>query len=207
MALPILLDKNSEVLLLTCQTLKKDLESNDHYIVGCALVTIAEISKPDMCRDLLPEIMNLINSSNNFIKRKVALALLATSKNCPDLIENFSGKLEPFFTDKDHGVVLCGMELMSYLFTKYPKLIKKYRKYLDNLLNLIGNIINNSGSYYNEYEVNGINDPFLQIKIIEIFKFYGQENKTSCEDISDALATVNKKFFFIKIFLINFLDY
>jgi AP-1 complex subunit gamma-1 len=191
MALPILLDKNSEVLLLTCQTLKKDLESTNQYIVGCALVTIAEISKPDMCRDLLPEVINLINDTNAFIKRKVALALLAISKNCPDLIESFSGKLEPFFNDKDHGVLLCGLELMLYLFTKSPKIIKKYRKYLDNLLALIGNIINTSSSFYNEYEVNGINDPFLQVKIIEIFKLYGQENKTSCEDISDALATVN----------------
>lgn len=191
MALPILLDKNSEVLLLCCQTLKKDLESTNQFIVGCALVAIAEISKPDMCRDLLPEVVNLINDSNGFIKRKVALALLAISKNCPDLIESFSGKLDPFFTDKDHGVLLCSLELIHYLFTKNPKLIKKYRKYLDNLLNMIGSISNSSGSYYNEYEVNGINDPFLQVKMIEIFKFFGQENIRSCEDISDTLANVN----------------
>jgi len=191
MALPILLDKNSEVLLLTCQTLKKDLESTNQYIAGCALVTIAEISKPDMCRDLLPEVINLISDTNPFIKRKVALSLLAISKNCPDLIESFSGKLEPFFTDKDHGVLICGLELMIYLFTKVPKIIKKYRKYLDNLLTLMVNISNSSFSYSNEYDVNGINDPFLQVKVIEIFKLYGQENKVSCEDISDALATVN----------------
>jgi AP-1 complex subunit gamma-1 len=190
LALPMLLDKNSEVLLLTCQTLKKDLLSTNQYIVGCALTAISEMSVPDMCRDLLPEVINLIDDSNPFIKRKVALALLTISKNCEDLIESFSAKCDVFLTDKDHGVIICGLELMQYLFTKNPKIIKKYRKYLDNLLSKIGVLANNSSSYYHEYEVNGINDPFLQVKIIEIFKYYGKENKRSCDDISDSLANV-----------------
>jgi len=189
MALPILLDENSEVLLLTCQTIKKDLDSSNQYIVGCALITIAEICKPDMCRDMCPEVVKLMNDSNPFIKKRVALALLKIAKACPDLIDSFSGKLDTYFTEKNNGVLLCGLELILYVFSVVPKCIKRYRKYLINLFRFIKDLL--SVSYYPEYEVNGIIDPFLQAKIIEAFKFFGKDNVNACEEISDVLANVN----------------
>jgi len=188
MSLPILLDESSEVLLLTCQTIKKDLESSNQYIVGCALIAIAEISKPDMCRDMCSEVIKLMNDSNPFIKKRVALALLKIARVCPDLIDTFSDKLDTYFTEKNNGVMICGLELIRYIFSVYPKSIKKYRKYLNNLFRFIKELI--SVSYYPEYEVNGIIDPFLQAKIIEIVKFFGQENVNACEEISDVLANV-----------------
>lgn len=196
MGLPILLDENSEVLLLTCQTIKKDLDSSNQYIVGCALSAIAEISKPDMCRDVAGEVVKLINDPNPFIKKKVALALLKIAKKCPDIIETFSDKLDTFFQDKNHGVLICGLELIKYIFSINPKSIKKYRKYLNNLFRIIKDLI--SVSYYPEYEINGVIDPFLQTKIIEIFKFFGKDNANSCEEISDILANVKKILIFFR---------
>jgi len=194
MALPLLLDENSEVLLLTCQTIKRDLESSNQFVVGCALTAIAEISKPDMCRDMCSEVVKLINDSNPFIKKRVALALLKIAKVCPDLIETFSDKLDAYFTEKNNGVLLCGLELIIYIFNAYPKIIKKYRKYLNHMFRFIKELI--SVSYYPEYEVNGIIDPFLQAKIIEVFKYFGKENVNACEEISDILAIVY--IFFLK---------
>lgn len=198
MALPLLLDENSEVLLLTCQTIKKDLESSNQFIVGCALIAIAEICKPDMCRDICSEVVKLMNDSNPFIKRRVALALLKIAKDCPDLIDTFSNKLDTYFTEKNNGVLICGLELITYLFNHYPKIIKKYRKYMNNMFRFIKELI--SVSYYPEYEVNGIIDPFLQAKIIEVLKYFGKDNVDACEEISDVLAIVIKNFtkFFLK---------
>jgi len=192
MALPILLDENSEVLLLTCQTIKKDLDSSNQFIVGCALIAIAEFCKPDMCRDMCSEVLKLMNDSNPFIKKRVALTLLKIAKVCPDLIDTFSGKLDTYFTEKNNGVLICGLELIIFIFNAVPKIIKKYRKYLNNMFKFIKELI--SVSYYPEYEVNGIIDPFLQAKIIEVFKLFGKDKNNACEEISDVLANVIKNF-------------
>jgi AP-1 complex subunit gamma-1 len=189
MTLPILLDESSEVLLLTCQTIKKDLDSSNQYIVSCALIAIAEICNADMCRDMCPEVIKLIKDSNPFIKKRVALALLKIAKVCPNLIDTFSDKLDTYFTEKNNGVLICGLELIIYIFNVNSKLIKKYRKYLNNLIKFIKELI--SVSYLPEYEVNGVIDPFLQAKIIEVFKFFGQDNLSSCSEISDILANVS----------------
>ncbi len=141
------------------------------------------------------EVVKLINDSNPFIKKRVALALLKIAKVCPDLIDTFSDKLDTYFTEKNNGVLLCGLELVCFIFQEYPKKIKKYRKYLNNMFRFIKELI--SVSYYPEYEVNGVIDPFLQAKIIQVFKYFGKENVNACEEISDVLATVNNFLFFI----------
>lgn len=189
MALPLLLDESSEVLLLTCQTIKKDLESSNHFIVGCALTAITEICKPEMCRDMAPDVIKLMNDSNPFIKKRVALALLKIAKKCPDIIETFSGKMDTYFQEKNHGVLICGLELIRYVFSVDSECIRKYRRYVKNLFSILKELI--TSSYYPEYEVNGIIDPFLQARIIDIFKFFGKDNANTSEEISDMLACVN----------------
>ena len=60
----MLLDENSEVLLLTSNIIKKDLSNNNQFIVAAALTAIDEISTPDMCRDTCPEVLKCLQSSN-----------------------------------------------------------------------------------------------------------------------------------------------
>ena len=54
-------------------------------------------------------------------------------------------------------------------------------KYLKNLV---------STNYAPEYDINGVTDPFLQVKLIELLNYFGKNNKEASEDMSDLLAIV-----------------
>lgn len=197
-ALCILMDEKSEVLLLTSNTIKKDLESSNQYIVAVALNTIGEVMTADLCRDLSVEVGKLMSNPNPYIKKKAALAATRIIKKCPELLETFADKLGTYFEDKNHGVLICGISLAIQIFRAEPSYIEKYRKYLNgiviyyfkNQIKYLRNLV--STNYAPEYDINGVTDPFLQVKFLEILQYFGRGNADSSEEMNDILASVYK---------------
>ena len=184
----MLLDEKSDILLLSSNIIKKDLSSNNKYIVAAALNTIGEIGTPDMCRDTCPEIIKCLNSTNNYIKKKAALALSKVVKSCPELIDTVQQNLGTIFEDKNHGVLLAGLALAEQIFKAEPKIIKKYKKYVSTLVKTLKNLI--STSYAPEYDVNGITDPFLQIRILEVLGYFGRASSKENEELEALLNSI-----------------
>ena len=184
----MLLDEKSDILLLSSNVIKKDLASNNKYIVAAALNTIGEIGTPDMCRDTCPEIIKCLNSTNPYIKKKAALALSKVVKSCPELIDTVQQNLATIFEDKNHGVLLAGLALAEQVFRAEPKIVKKYKKYSSNLCKQLKNLI--STSYAPEYDVNGITDPFLQIRILEVLGFFGRSSSKENEELEALLNSI-----------------
>ena len=184
----MLLDEKSDILLLSSNIIKKDLSSNNKYIVAAALNTIGEIGTPDMCRDTCPEIIKCLNSTNSYIKKKAALALSKVVKSCPELIDTVQQNLNTIFEDKNHGVLLAGLALAEQVFKAEPKTVKKYKKYLSPLCKTLKNLI--STSYAPEYDVNGITDPFLQIRILEVLGFFGRASSKENEELEALLNSI-----------------
>ena len=184
----MLLDEKSDILLLSSNIIKKDLSSNNKYIVAAALNTIGEIGTPDMCRDMCPEIIKCLNSTNPYIKKKAALALSKVVRSCPELIETIQNNLGTIFEDKNHGVLLSGLALVEQVFKAEPKIVKKYKKYLPQMIKLLKNLINTS--YAPEYDVNGITDPFLQVRILEILGFFGRASSKENEELEELLNSI-----------------
>ena len=184
----MLLDEKSDILLLSSNIIKKDLSSNNKYIVAAALTTIGEIGTPDMCRDTCPEIIKCLNSTNPYIKKKAALALSKVVRSCPELIETVEQNLGTIFEDKNHGVLLSGLALVEQVFKAEPKIIKKYKKYLTPMIKYLKNLI--STSYAPEYDVNGITDPFLQVRILEILGYFGRASSKENEELETLLNSI-----------------
>ena len=184
----MLLDEKSDILLLSSNVIKKDLTSNNKYIVAAALNTIGEIGTPDMCRDMCPEIIKCLNSTNPYIKKKAALALSKVVRSCPELIETIEHNLGTIFEDKNHGVLLSGLALVEQVFKAEPKTVKKYKKYLSPMIKYLKNLINTS--YAPEYDVNGITDPFLQVRILEILGFFGRASSKENEELEALLNSI-----------------
>ena len=133
-ALCLLLDEKSEVLLLTANTIKKDLENPSQFVNGIALNAIGEACTGDMCRQLSTEVVKLMSNPNPFIKKKAALAMSKIVKKCPDLTESFVDKIGNYLDDKNHGVLLCGVSLAIQVFKQDISHVEKFRKFQNGLV-------------------------------------------------------------------------
>lgn len=188
LGLTILLDEKQEVLMLVTNSVKTDLNSNNQYVVGLALCAMGNISSAEMARDLSPEVERLIESSNTYIRKKAALCAVRVIRKLPDMCENYKEVAAKLLNDRQHGALLSGVTLMIEILKADPTLVEEYRRYIPRLSKILRSLT--SGSYSTEFDVSGLSDPFLQVKILKLLQLLGHGNALASDEMSDILAQV-----------------
>ncbi|TQV99152.1 AP-1 complex subunit gamma-1 [Cordyceps javanica] len=194
LATSLLLDENQEVLTLVTNSLKNDLGHSNQYIVGLALCTLGNIASIEMSRDLFPEIENLLSTSNPYIRRKAALCAMRICRKVPDLQEHFLEKATQLLSDRNHGVLLCGLTLVTSLCEADEEeggeegIVEKFRSFVPGLVKILKSL--STSGYAPEHDVTGITDPFLQVKILRLLRILAMGDPETSEHINDILAQV-----------------
>ena len=193
----LLLDENQEVLTLVTNSLKNDLNHSNQYIVGLALVTLGNIASVEMSRDLFSEVETIISSSNPYIRRKAALCAMRICRKVPDLKEHFIEKAKVLLNDRNHGVLLCGLTLVTSMCEAeeaedsedYEQgVLEMFRPLVPSLVKVLKSL--STSGYAPEHDVTGICDPFLQVKILRLLRDLGRGDVSTSEQINDILAQV-----------------
>ncbi|KKY20993.1 putative ap-1 complex subunit gamma-1 [Phaeomoniella chlamydospora] len=190
----LLLDENQEVLTLVTNSLQNDLKHSNQYVVGLALCTLGNIASVEMSRDLFPDIENLISTSNPYIRRKAALCAMRICRKVPDLQEHFFDKAKTLLQDRNHGVLLCGLTLVTSMCEAdeleggEEGIVEMFRPAVPLLVRTLKGLT--TSGYAPEHDVSGITDPFLQVKILRLLRELGRGSGETSELINDILAQV-----------------
>ncbi|KAI1436062.1 adaptin N terminal region-domain-containing protein [Xylaria sp. CBS 124048] len=194
LATSLLLDEKQSVLTLVTNSLKSDLGHSNQYIVGLALCTLGNIASIDMSRDLFPEIENLISTANPYIRRKAALCAMRICRKVPELQEHFVEKASQLLSDRNHGVLLCGLTLITSMCEAEEEegtdegIIDKFKQFVPLLVRTLKGLA--TSGYAPEHDVMGITDPFLQVKILRLLRVLVRGDAEGTEQINDILAQV-----------------
>jgi AP-1 complex subunit gamma-1 len=171
-----------------------DLNHSNQYIVGLALCTLGNIASIEMSRDLFPEIGTLLSTANPYIRRKAALCAMRICRKVPDLQEHFFEKASSLLSDRNHGVLLCGLTLVTSLCEADEAeggeegIVEKFRPFTGGLVRILKGLA--SSGYAPEHDVTGVTDPFLQVKILQLLRVLGRGDAQTSEQINDILAQV-----------------
>ncbi|KAI0845550.1 Adaptor protein complex AP-1 gamma subunit [Daldinia vernicosa] len=194
LATSLLLDENQEVLTLVTNSLKNDLGHSNQYVVGLALCTLGNIASIEMSRDLFPEIETLVSTANPYIRRKAALCAMRICRKVPDLQEHFVEKAAQLLSDRNHGVLLCGLTLVTSMCEAEEEeggdegIIDKFKQFVPVLVRTLKGLA--TSGYAPEHDVTGITDPFLQVKILRLLRVLVRGDAEGTEQINDILAQV-----------------
>ena len=209
----LLLDENQEVLTLVTNSLQKyvlnislfitwadnqllpsDLNHSNQYVVGLALCTLGNIASIEMSRDLFQQIESLLSTANPYIRRKAALCAMRICRKVPDLQEHFIEKAKLLLSDRNHGVLLCGLTLVTSMCEDDEAeggeqgIVETFRPLTGGLVRTLKGLA--TSGYAPEHDVNGITDPFLQVKILRLLRTLGRGDPRTSEQINDILAQV-----------------
>jgi AP-1 complex subunit gamma-1 len=147
-----------------------------------------------MSRDLFSEIENLISTANPYIRRKAALCAMRICRKVPDLQEHFIEKAAQLLSDRNHGVLLCGLTLVTSLCEADEAeggdegIVEKFRPLVPLLVRTLKGLA--SSGYAPEHDVTGVTDPFLQVKILRLLRVLARGDAQITEQINDILAQV-----------------
>ncbi|KAJ5140303.1 Armadillo-like helical [Penicillium atrosanguineum] len=192
----LLLDENQEVLTLVTNSLGNDLNHSNQYIVGLALCALGNIASIEMSRDLFPQVEALMSTANPYIRRKAAICAMRICRKVPDLYEHFLEKAKTLLSDRNHGVLLCGLTFAIDLCEAEEEeeeggpegVIEMFRPLAGGLVRALKGLT--TSGYAPEHDVSGITDPFLQVKILRFLRVLGRGDAATSELINDILAQV-----------------
>ncbi|KAI5679173.1 hypothetical protein M9H77_10123 [Catharanthus roseus] len=192
LGLMLLLDERQEVLMLVTNSIKQDLNHTNQYIVGLALCALGNIGSAEMARDLAPEVERLLQFRDPNIRKKAALCSIRIIKKVPDLVENFMNPAASLLKEKHHGVLLTGVQLCTDLCKISSEALEYFRKKCtDSLVKVLKDLVNSP--YAPEYDISGITDPFLHIRLLRFLRILGQGDADASDSMNDILAQVATK--------------
>lgn len=147
-----------------------------------------------MSRDLFSEIETLLSTANPYIRRKAALCAMRICRKVPDLQEHFVEKAKNLLSDRNHGVLLCGLTLVTSMCEAEEDeggeetVVDMFRPLTPGLVRTLKSLANSG--YSPEHDVLGVTDPFLQVKILRLLRVFGRGDSRTSEQINDILAQV-----------------
>ncbi|XP_061994984.1 AP-1 complex subunit gamma-2-like [Rosa rugosa] len=192
LGLMLLLDERQEVLMLVTNSLKQDLNHSNQYIVGLALCAMGNICSAEMARDLAPEVERLLQFRDPNIRKKAALCSIRIIKKVPELAENFINPAAALLREKHHGVLITGVQLCTELCKASEEALEYFRmKCTEGLVKTLKDLVNSP--YAPEYDIAGITDPFLHIRLLKLLRVLGQGDEDASECMNDILAQVATK--------------
>ncbi|XP_050236513.1 AP-1 complex subunit gamma-2-like [Mercurialis annua] len=192
LGLMLLLDERQEVLMLVTNSLKQDLNHSNQYIVGLALCALGNICSAEMARDLAPEVERLLQFRDPNVRKKAALCSIRIIKKVPDLAENFINPAAALLKEKHHGALITGIQLCIDLCKVSPEALEYLRKKCtDGLVRTLKDVVNSP--YAPEYDIAGITDPFLHIRLLRLLRMLGQGDADASDAMNDILAQVATK--------------
>lgn len=115
-------------------------------------------------------------------------------RKVPDLQEHFIEKAKTLLSDRNHGVLLCGLTLVTSMCEADEAeggeqgIVESIRPLTPGLVKILKSLA--SSGYAPEHDVTGIMDPFLQVKILRLLRVLGRGDAETSEQINDILAQV-----------------
>lgn len=109
-------------------------------------------------------------------------------RKVPELQENFLSRAKGLLSDRNHGVLLAGVTLITELCSHNIEALQTFRKAVPLLVKHLKSLV--SAGYAPEHDVTGITDPFLQVKILRLLRILGKGDVEASETMNDILAQV-----------------
>jgi len=188
MGLMLLLDETTEVLTLATNSIQNDLNNSNQFIVGLALTALGNIASVGIAQDCASEVEKLMESTNTYVRKKAALAAIRIVRKCPQFSEHFLPMVGPALNEKHHGVLLTFLTLIIELCEANPQHANFFRDISTSLVIMLKSLV--ASGYSPEHDVNGVTDPFLQVKILRVLRILGHGNASTTESMRDVLAQV-----------------
>ncbi|CAG9861610.1 unnamed protein product [Phyllotreta striolata] len=112
---------DSELLMLTTNMIRKELNSQNQYEAGLALTSLSCYISTDLARDLSNDILTLLSSTKPYIRKKAVLMMYKVFLKYPDALRPAFPKLKEKLEDPDPGVQSAAVNVVCELARKNPK--------------------------------------------------------------------------------------
>lgn len=167
--LSVMLNENSDMMRLTIQSIKTDLQSRNELFVCLALTCLANIGSREMAESLSSEVTKLLVSadSTHWVRKKAALALLRLYRKAPEVIPSgdYAARVIKLMEDTDLGVLSAVLSMMQSFVPADPG---TYAPVVDMAIARLAEINTRKDAALEGYMYYRVPAPWLQVKLLRL---------------------------------------
>ncbi len=82
---------------------------------------LAKVPTPELARDLLSDVVNMLGSSRPLIRKKAVACAYKLLTRCSDALPQLFPRLQKCLDDSHPGVVSCTVNVLAELIAQNPK--------------------------------------------------------------------------------------
>ncbi len=188
LGLTLFLSEKSEVLMMGTNRLRLDLiEHSNPYVVALGLKTFADITDKNMTIDLFQYINELLESDSKYLKKKAMLACVRVLQKQPNLVSELKELLPFILNEKNHGLLLCSLHLAKEVIKIKPEFRELFKNSLTSLYEVLDDLLRSDNK---NYLIENLNDPILQINILQFLKEIAIHDETVAGDLGNNILKV-----------------
>ncbi|XP_071853079.1 AP-3 complex subunit delta-1-like isoform X3 [Apostichopus japonicus] len=113
--------EGTEVLMLTTNMVRKDVNSANQYEAGISMSGLACFTSPDLARDLANDLMSLMASTKPYVRKKAVLLMYKIFLKFPEALRPAFPRLKAKLEDPDPGVQSAAVNVICELARQNPK--------------------------------------------------------------------------------------
>ncbi|CDW58546.1 AP 2 complex subunit alpha 2 [Trichuris trichiura] len=164
---------SNELMRLTIQSIKNDLQSRNPVHVNLALQCISNIGSKEMCEAFGNEIPRLLVSPENidFVKQSSALCLLRLLRANPEFmpVSEYSSRIVHLLNDQHIGVVTSACSLIDLLSRKWPT---EFKGSVSLAIARLSRIVTATYTDLQDYTYYFVPAPWLSVKLLRLLQNY-----------------------------------
>lgn len=87
-----------------------------------------------MSRDLAVDVEKIIKNSNPYLKKKAVLCAIRIIRKVPELMEIYIPSVRNLLNEKNHGILMGAIGLITEMCIKSPDILAHFRKVSNSLI-------------------------------------------------------------------------
>ncbi|CAM9191853.1 unnamed protein product, partial [Chrysoparadoxa australica] len=163
--------EETDVVLLCTNHLRKEISRPNMYDIGLAVNCLANIATPDMARDLLSEVVQLLSHQKAYVRKKALLVMYKMFIKYPQGLRLCFERVKECLDDSDNSVVSCAVNIICELSHRNPK---NYLSLAPKFFNLLTTSSNN----------------WMLIKVVKLLGSLVPEEPRLARKLLEPLATI-----------------
>ena len=183
LACSLLLNENSEFLILLVASLQKDLQSSNWVEVCMALTTVIKFANPTIMQAVTEPVMKLLDNKNEQIRKKAVMCLYRFYQVDPATVPDCEDRMRKLICDYDPSVMAATLPYFKERIMKNPE---KYKDLVSPLVAILKQVIEHK--LPREYDYHRFPGPWIQVILLEILSMLGRDDQNSSENMYEILG-------------------
>ena len=183
LACSLLLNENSEFLILLVASLQKDLQSSNWVEVCMALTTVIKFADPTIMQAVTEPVMKLLDNKNEQIRKKAVMCLYRFYQVDPSYVPDCEERMRKLICDYDPSVMAATLPYFKERISKNPE---KYKDLVSPLVAILKQVIEHK--LPREYDYHRFPGPWIQVILLEILSMLGRDDQNSSENMYEILG-------------------